>query len=239
MTAPLTATSPPTIEYHPDAPRPSWAWGAQLPLNWRYVDTHPARWRTCVDRLADDYLPGVRLSSPQKKAVKAQLEQAVAQAQKAGVLVLLVLPGMEGEAASAATLLLRWVDSSPSPASVIAAQRQLQAKDPVVERTGRGDSFVFASTTGLVGPVTDRRTFYTHQAFLPVAGTTWTLVVSGTAPSEETGAAVANVVRRLVSSVRTYTDTAGQRVNDFTGIGGADDSADGVAVLMGAEGSVR
>ncbi|WP_342318511.1 hypothetical protein [Corynebacterium mayonis] len=239
MTAPIGATAAPTIEYHPDAPRPSFVWAAQLPLNWRYVDTHPAKWRTCAERLADDYLPGVRLSSPQKKTVKAQLEQTIAQAQNAGVLVVLILPGLEGEDASAATLLLRWVDSSPSPASVIATQRQMQAHNPIVERTGRGESYVFVSKTGLVGPVTDRRTSYTHQAFLPVAGTNWTLVVSGSAPSEETGAAIASVVRRLVSSVRTYADTAGQRVIEPAASGEDVESVEGVVVLMGAEGSVK
>ena len=47
----MTDTDSPTIEYHPDAPRPSFMWTAQLPLNWRLVDTQPSRWRVCVDRL--------------------------------------------------------------------------------------------------------------------------------------------------------------------------------------------
>ncbi len=97
----------PLVRFHPDAPRPPFLWSAQLPVTWRVLDTHPAQWRLTVERVADDYLGGVRLSSAQKRAVKQQLEQVVQQCQKAGVLVALVLPGVIGEDVSAATLLFR------------------------------------------------------------------------------------------------------------------------------------
>ncbi|WP_257160273.1 hypothetical protein [Corynebacterium cystitidis] len=227
----------PLVRFHPDAPRPPFLWSAQLPVTWRVIDTHPAQWQLTVERVADDYLGGVRLSSAQKRAVKQQLEQVVQQCQKAGVLVALVLPGVVGEDVSAATLLFRWVDSSPAPASIVAAERQLQGKAPVVEQTGRGDSFVFASMTGQVGPVSNRRTAYTYQALLPVAGTSWTLMVSGSAPSQDTGEIVADVVRRVVASVRPYPDTVGETLFDGAdradGAGVGQDSDSYVALITG------
>lgn len=207
----------PWVRYHPDAPRPGFVWNVRLPSSWRVVDIHPARWQVVVKRLADDYVPGVRLSAAQKRLVEQQLGQLVEQAQKAGALLVLVLPGVVDGEVSAATVVLRWADSAPIPASVISAERQLAgSRSCVVENTGRGDSYVFASATSQVGPVTDRRTAYTYQGFLPVASTTWTLAVSGSAPSEDTGEIVADIVRRIISSVRVFPDTVGEQVFDVT-----------------------
>ncbi|WP_257203431.1 hypothetical protein [Corynebacterium cystitidis] len=240
--SPPGSSGAPLARFHPDAPRPPFMWSAQLPVTWRVIDTHPAQWQLTVERVADDYLPGVRLSSAQKRAVKQQLEQVVQQCQKAGVLVVLVLPGVVEDDVSAATLLFRWVDSSPAPASIMAAERQLQGKAAVVEQTGRGDSFVFVSMTEQVGPLSNRRMAYTYQALLPVAGTSWTLMVSGSAPNQDTGEIVADIVRRVVASVRTYPDTVGETLFDDAGDpddAGVQQSSDSYIAMITDDGVFR
>ncbi|GAA1475509.1 hypothetical protein P4N68_01500 [Corynebacterium felinum] len=204
--------APALVDYHPDAPRPPFIWTAQLPTTWRFIETHPSRWKIAATRLADDYLPGVRLRSADKRAVLRQIEETVAQAQKTGVLMALVLPGIVEEELSAAVLLLRWIDSHPAPASIVAAQRELAQKNPQIERTGAGDSYVLVSHTLPTGPLTQRRTAYNHQAFYPIPNTTWTLVVSGSAPNEQLGELVADCVRRVITSVRAHPDTEGEQL---------------------------
>lgn len=208
-------------------------WSASLPSTWRIIETHPARWKVCAERLVQDYIPGMRLSASDRRAVMAKLEEVVAQSQKAGVLLALVQPGIVDEKVSAVTLLLRWVDTTPSPASVLAIEKELTGKDPKVERTGSDVPYVFVSTSHQAGPITDRRTVITHQAYVPVSGTSWTLAVSATAPNKETSDSVAAIVRRVVEGIKVYPDTAGERI--FAEPAAEDD----VAMVMSEEGVLK
>ncbi|AKK06272.1 hypothetical protein CMUST_09780 [Corynebacterium mustelae] len=221
------------IEYHPDAPRPQFMWSASLPSTWRIIETHPARWKVCAERLVRDYIPGVRLSASDRKLVMAKLEEVVAQSQKTGVLLALVQPGIVDEQVSAVTLLLRWVDTAPSPASVLAIEKELTSKDPQVERTGNDVPYVVASTSHQAGPITNRRTVFTHQAYIPVSGTSWTLAVSATAPNKETSESVAAIVRRVVEGIKVYPDTAGERIL------AEPMSEDDIAMVMTEDGVVK
>ena len=133
--------------------------------------------------------------------MKEALLSMAKQAREAGTLLALVFPGIENGVVAAVTLLIRWVDSSPNVASVMSAQNQFGEDDTSVERTGKGASYVLRSSESLTGPVTDRRTAYTHQAFLPIPSTTWTAVISATAPSAETSEDTKNVVKRVTGSL--------------------------------------
>lgn len=206
----------PAIEFHPDAPRPNMLWSASLPLTWRFVDTHPSRWQLKADRLVEDYIPGVRLKAAEKRLVKQQLESTVQAAQKAGVLMTFVLPGLlEDGQVSSATLLISWRDSAPNAASLQPAK--IAFPDLKSLKTENGASYGLLKLKKQVGPLTQRQTSYTTQGFLPIPQTTWTLIVSGSAPGEELGGVVEDLVIRLINSVTVLPGTEGLSINDVLG----------------------
>lgn len=207
------------VDLPPDSPRPPFTWTVSLPLNWRLVDLHPSRTDSVVANLLrdDDLVPGVRLSSAERRQMKEALLSMAKQAREAGTLLALVFPGIDNGVVAAVTLLIRWVDSSPNVASVMSAQIQFGGDDTSVERTGKGASYVLRSSESLTGPVTDRRTAYTHQAFLPIASTTWTAVVSATAPSVETSEDTKNVVKRVTSSLIARPDQSASDAPEHQG----------------------
>ena len=51
---------------------------------------------------------------------------------------------------------------------------------------------------------------HTHQAFVPVPSTTWTLAVSATAPDADTGEDVKAIVSRVAASVVAWPDITEQ-----------------------------
>lgn len=196
----------------PDAPRPLFVWTVSLPLGWRVIDLDPRCTDASIANILrdDDVVPGVRLKSAQKRQLKEALASMAAEARKAGAVWVLVLPGVQEDYVSAVTLLLRWSDSAPRSASVLEIQRQLGADVTSVEPTLNGESYVLHSSSSLAGPVTDRRTVYTHQAFVPVPSTTWTLAVSATAPDADTGEDVKAIVGRVAASVVAWPEITEQ-----------------------------
>lgn len=205
--APITGVALP-----PDAPRPQFVWTVSLPLTWRAIDLHPQRTDASIANIMrdDDLVPGIRLKSAQKRQLKDAMTDMATQARDAGAVWVLALPGVHEEHVSVVTLLLRWSDSAPRQASVLDIQRQLGADTTGVEPTLNGDSYVLHSSTSLAGPVTQRRTVHTHQAFIPVPSTTWTLAVSATAPDADTGADVKAIVSRVAASLVAWPDITEQ-----------------------------
>ena len=59
---------------------------------------------------------------------------------------------------------------------------------------------------------------YHHQAFVPIASSTWTLAISSTAPSEDVSAEVRDIVVRVASSVVANTDLAASEVSLGDGV---------------------
>ncbi|MDO5669809.1 MAG: hypothetical protein Q4G50_07380 [Corynebacterium sp.] len=207
------AADVPLLEFHPAAPRPDLLWRVQLPSTWILLDTHPATWRSQAERIAEDYLPGHRLRAAEKRLIREQLTHTVTAAQDAGVLLTLVLPGLlDDGTVSAATLLLRWEDSAPRRASLAPAQHAFAHLDPQIKRTPEGNSWLSVHQEALSGPLTNRRPVYTRQGYLPLPDSTWTLIISGSAPTVELAEIVGEVVARLVNSVRVVPGGQGERI---------------------------
>lgn len=220
-TATTATDGKPLLSLPQHAPRPPFVWSAHLPTTWRFIDVDPARTDASVANLLrdDDLVPGVRLSSAQRRAMQQSFKEMATQAREAGILLALVLPGVDNGEISAVPLLLRWIDTAPAPASVLSAQQQLGAKaEASVASTNAGGSFLLASEQGLAGPLTQRRTVYHHQAFVPIASSTWTLAISSTAPSEDVSAEVRDIVVRVASSVVAHTDLAASEVSLGDGV---------------------
>lgn len=205
------ATATRGLELPPDAPKPDFRWTVSLPTTWRIIDLNPTRTDAVINNLLrdDDLVPGARLKRSHQREVKQAMVDMATQARDAGSLLALILPGISGEEVVAVTMLLRWVDSAPAAASVLDSQKQLGLpEDSTVEKTNQGDPYLLFHSQMEGGPITQRRTLYTHQAFIPAPGTSWTLVVSATAPNAETSESVEAIVRRAAASFVVVPDDA-------------------------------
>lgn len=210
----MSPSASPPLEFHPNAPRPNLLWSARLPTSWRLIDTHPSHWKSKAKRISEDYIPGVRLKSAEQKMVYRQLENTVKAAQDAGALLTFVLPGaLDDGQVSAATLVMRWQDSAPNQASLQPAKTAFP--DLEMRKTESGKSLGFIKTKKRVGPLSQRQTAHTAQAFLPIPQSTWTLVISGTAPTEDLGEMVSALVIRLANGINVYTGTDGLRISEL------------------------
>lgn len=206
------------IQFHPDAPRPRFMWQADLPTTWVYLNTHPEASARQTEIIAEDYIPGHRFKRAEQKLIIRQLESTINAARKAKALLTLILPGVNevGEP-SAATLILRWYDSAPDMSSMATIKRAFEQKSAVMEEatTAQGAAYAMTAETTKTGPLDNRRDAYHRQAFIPLAGTTWTLVVSGTTPDPDSDATMKDVISRLVNSLKAYPESYGERLPDF------------------------
>ncbi|KGM18445.1 hypothetical protein CAURIC_00590 [Corynebacterium auriscanis] len=210
------------IQFHPDAPRPRFMWQADLPTTWVYLDTHPEASVRQAEIIAENYIPGHRFKRAEQKLIIRQLESAIIAARKAKALLTLILPGVnEAGEPSAATLILRWYDSSPDMSSMATIKRAFEKKSAVMEEatTTKGSAYVMTAETTKTGPLDNRRDAYHRQAFIPLAGTTWTLVASGTTPDPDSDAVMKDAISRLVNSIKAYPESYGERLPDVETLG--------------------
>lgn len=215
-----TAAPPSGIEFHPEAPRPQFLWQASLPMNWAVINTHPEASPHALSQLAQDFIPGHRFARKDQKLILAQLEQLVAAARDNGVLLTLLLPGVDNAGQpTSATITLRWYDQTPEYATLdtarAAAEKSKSSTTVTEQSSPTGSAWLLSSSTSQVGPLTDRRTAHHHQAYLPIATTTWTLLISGTAPDAETAESMKNIIIRLANSVTAYPETHGITIADL------------------------
>lgn len=67
-----------------------------------------------------------------------------------------------------------------------------------------GVEYVLVELERPTGPLADRRIAYHVEAYLPIIGTTWLLIISATVPSRDMVDDLRNIVTRMVDSVRAY-----------------------------------
>lgn len=204
------------IRFHPSAVRPRFVWTMHLPNRWAFLDTHPEVWSTRVDRIIDEFYLGRRLRAAEKRTLRNQLTSTVQAAQKNGIAMVFLLPGSndDGEVV-ACTILVRWQSSAPQSASLTAVESAFSASKSLERRSSpSGAAYALFSETTKVGPWAQQRSMWNTQAFVPVPTTSWTLVLSGSAPSAEQGDAVREMVIHMAGSLRSYPDETGRLLAD-------------------------
>lgn len=227
-----------TLPFHPKAIRPSFVWTAKLPTNWAFLDTHPASWQRQVERIIDQFYSGQRLKVADRKAIRAQLEKAVQASQDNKVLLTFVLPGLLDDGhMSACTLMLRWQSFSPQSASMSTVDRAFSGKEGFTHRTtAAGAAYALFGGVGKTGPLIDRRDIWNYQAVLPVTSTSWAVVVSGTAPTQELGEMMRDVVARVADGINTFPEETGRLVDaDVSRAGQLHAGDDGIVLAMPVE----
>lgn len=206
------------LDFHPAALRPNMVWTVSLPTSWAFLDIRPDAWSHSTDRIIDDFYLGRRLRPAERRTLRGKVEATVKGAQDAKVLMSFLLPGAtdEGEVATC-SLFLRWANTAPRRAGLRMITDTFAAGKELASFQSRFDQpYAMFSEVVKVGPYTDRRDMWNHQAFIPVDSTTWTLIVSASAPSEDTSESVREVVTRVAESFRAYLAHDGESSTLFT-----------------------
>src|SRR6266545_4680803 len=167
---------------NPAVPHPPFAWFIGVPADWAVLDTNPQSWQHNAERLVDDRFSGRRLRAAERRAALDFLEQLVAECQRAGAALSMVQLGrLSTGAAGSAGMHLGWFDSAPNKA---------------------GPGLLHRDTASTVPPgATSRVRSTVLQLFLPIAGTTWTAVLSAATPHPEMEPVLENLIVAVARSI--------------------------------------
>lgn len=198
--------------------RPPFAFRIQGPDDWMLLETAPSTWKRSVERLlADRAVELGRLPARPRRELMTLLEDMVAAAQQTGVVLSLVkLARDPGDRLFCGSLALSWCDAAPVRADLAFA------------RLAAGDGGRVEELDTPAGPVLQRRetlarpipaaepfgdgTTHSAQAFLPVPGTTWTALVTGTVGRAGHADLLDLLVGRMAGSLRVQREPAGHRL---------------------------
>jgi hypothetical protein len=185
---------------------PPFGFRIEGPDDWALLETAPNRWRRSVERLLDPGGAG-RLPASARRGAAGVLEDLVAVAQHTGVVLCLVKLGRDGAGRLFhGSLTLGWYDSTPVPADLAFARLVIGQADGVEELDTPTGPGLLHRTTEAVPPewrdLFGRATAHAAQALLPVPGTRWTALVSGTTTDPGHSDLLANLVGRMAGSLR-------------------------------------
>ncbi|WP_422769940.1 hypothetical protein ACN28C_24865 [Plantactinospora sp. WMMC1484] len=218
---PLPSTD---LKLNPHAPHPDFEWLIGLPSDWVLLDTNPESWQRSAERVVDDRFAGRRLRAAERRAVLDFLEQLVADCQRAGAALSMVqLGAMSSGVVGSAGLHLGWFDSAPRGAGLSLVRQTLPRTGTVEELdTPCGPAVLHRDVASTVPPGGLTRVRSTVlQLFVPIAGTTWTAVLSAATPHPELERVLGDVIVAVGRSI-----SPAQRVRSG---GVAGDGSDGTA----------
>jgi ABC-type amino acid transport substrate-binding protein len=186
------------------------------PDDWATLETAPNRWRRSVERLLDTPAGAGRLAASVRQGAAGILEDMVVVAQHTGVLLCLVKLGRDAEGALFyGSLTLCWYDSTPVPADLGFARLVAGEADVVEELDTPTGPGLLQHATEPVPP--DWRDLFpgarahSVQALVPVPGTSWTALVSGTVSDPRHTRLLAGLVRRMARSLQVDGGAAHER----------------------------
>lgn len=195
--------------------RPPFAFHIQGPDDWMLLETAPSTWKRSVERLlADRAVELGRLPARPRRELMTLLEDMVAAAQQTGVVLSLVkLARDPADRLFCGSLALSWYDAAPVRADLAFARLAAGDAGQVEELdTPAGPALLRRQTLAQPIPAAellgDGRT-HSAQAFLPVPGTSWTALVTGTVGHADHAGLLDLLVRRMVGSLRVERQSPG------------------------------
>jgi hypothetical protein len=192
------------IELDPDAPRPPFPLWMQMPGAWSLLDTHPSTWKRSAQQLIDTTWHGSGLPAAEKRTVLKVLEDLVADCQRAGAALNLVILGqLEPGTAFSAGIHLAFAGDR-RPASLGRVHDMLGSGGTTVEiDTASGPAVLHRSRSTMVVPGTAKIVaMTTAQVFLPFPGTNWTAVLSTSSAFPALTEPLVALLRRIAASIR-------------------------------------
>ena len=198
--------------------QPPFAFRIEGPDDWMLLETAPNTWKRSVERLlADRAVELGRLPGGQRRQLLTLLEDMVAAAQQTGVVLSLVkLARDASDRLFCGSLALSWYDAAPVRADLAFARLAAGDAGRVEELdTPAGPALLRRET--LPQPIPAAEPFgdgMTHsaQAFLPVPGTSWTALVTGTVGRADHADLLDRLVGRMVGSLRVQRQPPGLRL---------------------------
>ena len=186
---------------------PPFGFRIEGPDDWTLLETAPNRWRRSVERLLDPPGRTGRLPASARREAVGVLEDLVAVAQHTGVVVCLVKLGRDGVGRLFyGSLTLSWYDSAPVPADLAFVRLVVGEVEDVEELETPTGPGLLQRTTEAVPPewrdLFGGATAHAAQALVPVPGTRWTALVSGTTSDPRHSDLLGGLVRRMAGSLR-------------------------------------
>ena len=177
------------------------------PDDWPCLETAPNRWQRSVERLLDTADGAGRLPASVRRGAAGILEDMVAVAQHSGVLLCLVKLGRDAEGALFyGSLTLSWYDSTPVPADLTFARLAVGEADAVEELdTPTGPGLLQRSTEPVAPGWRDLfpgAHAHCAQALVPVPGSHWTALLSGTVSDARHTDLLTGLVRHMARCLR-------------------------------------
>jgi hypothetical protein len=198
--------------------QPPFAFRIEGPDDWLLLETAPSTWKRSVERLLADRAEELgRLPGRRRRQLLALLEDVVAAAQQTGVVLSLVkLARDASDRLFCGSLSLSWYDAAPVSADLAFARLAAGDAGRVEELdTPAGPALLRRETLRQPNPATewfgDGMT-HSAQAFLPVPGTSWTALVTGTVVSADHAGLLDQLVARMVGSLRVQRQPVGRRL---------------------------
>ena len=196
------------IELDPDVPFPPFPIWLRIPATWSRLDSHPATWRASAERLMDERFQARRLAARERRDVLAVLEGVVADCQRAGAaLSLLALGRRQGGGAASFGMHLAFADDgrAASLGRVLDCLPRTGVTSEISTRSGPAVAHRDRITMVVPGSA-EIVALSSLQIFVPLAETSWTVVLSTASAFPELTEPLAVLLRAVAESVCVQQD---------------------------------
>lgn len=196
------------IELNPEVPFPPFPIWLRVPSTWSQLDSNPGTWRRSADDLIDTTFRGSRVSSKERREIVALLEGLVADCQRAGAALSLITVGKRAEGGAASFGIHIAFASDGRAASIGRVHDILPRTGTVTEiATNSGPAILHRDRMTMVVPGTAAIAALTSiQIFLPVPGTSWTILLSTASAYPDLTDQLEMLLRTSARSIRTGQD---------------------------------
>jgi hypothetical protein len=193
------------IELNPEVPFPPFPVWMRVPATWSRLDSNPGTWRRSADDLIDTTFRGSRVPARERREIVALLEGLVADCQRAGAALSLITVGRRA-AGGAASFGLHLAFASDGRAASLGRVHDILPRTVVTSEiiTGVGPAVMHRDRMTMVVPGTAEIAALTSvQVFVPIPGTSWTVILSTASAYPELTDPLESLIRAAAHSIRT------------------------------------
>jgi len=193
------------IELNSEVPFPPFPLWLRVPAAWSQLDSNPSTWRRSAEDLIDTAWRGSRLPAKERRQVMSMLEGLVADCQRAGAALSLITVGRL-PAGGAASFGIHLAFASDGRAAGIGRVHDILPRSGVVTEiaTNSGPALLHRDRMTMVVPGTAQIAALTSiQIFVPIPGTSWTVVLSTASAYPELTNDLDMLLRATAESITT------------------------------------
>lgn len=196
--------------------RPPFSFKVEGPDDWDVLETTPQRWQISLERFLDrlthsDDAATAAAARTYRPGLEDLLESVIRGAQQAGTALCLLRFGIDKDRQPfSASLTLSFVNTSPLPASTTLTLEAFATPAPgrdvdELDLPDRDPAVMVTTTTAydetLIGLFGHDGASVTAQAYVPMPGTTWTAVLTGTSSRSEHASLMQSLAARMAHTL--------------------------------------